>query len=308
MASSSLIISKIVKVLREQRQQQSGSGRLCVVGSGTGLARVVGALSAGAADERDGVSSALDALAPADFPRTAKLAGRWDVVVVVAEGSAAADMAPVVQAARGAGARVVGLAQDMHGGVWSAQAGVAADEVARSVGHRGGKTSLEARIVHAAGDAAEALAVTLPALRRAYCDRVIFANAAQNGAIGAVVIIPGADLPAMTANQVRMVLKIAAVYGEPLTRDRALEILSVVGTGFALRALARQALPFTPGLGWAVKGAVGFSGTVALGQAAVAYFEAGAPLRVSRMQRIDRQLERARSRLPGLLQRGLASG
>ena len=60
-----------------------------------------------------------------------------------------------------------------------------------------------------------------------------------------------------------------------------------MGTGFVLRTLARQALDFVPGFGWAVKGAVGFSGTVALGQAAIAYFEAGAPLRVSRMQRIN---------------------
>jgi uncharacterized protein (DUF697 family) len=114
-------------------------------------------------------------------------------------------------------------------------------------------------------------------------------------------------MPAMTANQIRMVLKIAHAYGEELGIDRAVEILSIVGTGFVLRTLARQALDFVPGFGWAVKGAVGFSGTVALGQAAIAYFEAGAPLRVSRMQRVNRQIERVRSRLPGPLQ-GLGSG
>ena len=137
---------------------------------------------------------------------------------------------------------------------------------------------------------------------------MILANAAQNAVIGAVVIIPGADMPAMTANQIRMVLKIAAAYGEDIGLDRAIEILSVVGTAFVFRALARQALDFVPGFGWALKGTVGFSGTVALGEAAIAYFEAGAPLQLSRMQRINRQLERARSRLPGFLQRGLPSG
>jgi len=80
-----------------------------------------------------------------------------------------------------------------------------------------------------------------------------------------------------------------------------------VGTAFVLRTLARQVLDFVPGFGWAVKGAVGFSGTVALGQAAIAYFESGAPLRVSRMQRINHQIERVRSRIPGSLRR-LASG
>jgi uncharacterized protein (DUF697 family) len=145
-------------------------------------------------------------------------------------------------------------------------------------------------------------------VRRAYCDHVVLANASQNAVIGAVVIIPGADMPAMTANQIRMVLKIAAAYGEEIGLDRALEILSVVGTAFVFRTLARQALDFVPGFGWALKGAVGFTGTVALGEAAIAYFEAGAPLQLSQMQRINRQLERARSRLPGFMQRGLGSG
>ena len=115
--------------------------------------------------------------------------------------------------------------------------------------------------MRAAGDRrARAGRSALPALRRAYCDHVVLANASQNAVIGAVVIIPGADMPAMTANQIRMVLKIAAAYGEQIGLDRALEILSVVGTAFVFRALARQALDFVPGFGWALKGAVGFTG------------------------------------------------
>ena len=112
----------------------------------------------------------------------------------------------------------------------------------------------------------------------------------------------------MTINQIRMVLKIAAAYGEELGLDRALEILSVVGTGFVFRALARQALDFVPGFGWALKGAVGFSGTVAMGQAAIAYFEAGAPLRTSRIAKDCRQLERGRSKLPTALSKRLGGG
>ena len=153
--------------------------------------------------------------------------------------------------------------------------------------------------MHVLGDRAALLAAHLPALRRTYCDHVVLTNATQNAAIGAVIFVPGADMPAMTINQVRMILKIATAFGEELGPDRAIEILSVVGTGFVFRALARQALDFVPGFGWALKGAVGFSGTVAMGQAAIAYFEAGAPLRVSRMQRISSQLDRARARLPG---------
>jgi uncharacterized protein (DUF697 family) len=301
-------MSKIFKAVSDARPGAVEVPRLCVVGEGPEFTRVSRALSAGAADERGGISAALDALPPAEFPQDGQLAGRWDVVVLVAAGCAAADMAPIARAVRGAGRQVIALVEAPYG-EWADAAGVFDDEVARGLGgDRAGAPSLENRIVRAAGDSAAPLALRLPALRRAYCDHVVLANASQNAVIGAVVIIPGADMPAMTANQIRMVLKIAAVYGEEIGLDRALEILSVVGTAFVFRTLARQALDFVPGFGWALKGAVGFTGTVALGEAAITYFEAGAPLQVSHMKRIDRQLERVRSRLPGFMQRGLGSG
>jgi len=303
--SSSVSMSKIFRAISEARSGDTEVARLCLVGAGAELTRVTRALSAGAADERGGISAALDALPPAEFPLAAPLAGRWDIVVLVAAGCAAADMAPIVGAVRGAGRQVVALVGAPYG-EWIDVAGVFDDEVARGLdGDHAGAPNLENRIVRAAGDGAAALAVRLPAVRRAYCDHVVLANASQNAVIGAVVIIPGADMPAMTANQIRMVLKIAAVYGEEVGLDRALEILSVVGTAFVFRALARQALDFVPGFGWALKGAVGFTATVALGEAAVAYFEAGAPLQISHMQRISQQLERARSRLPEFVQHRL---
>jgi uncharacterized protein (DUF697 family) len=298
--------SKFFKAFTEARDHTADQLRLCVVGAGPELARVVGMLSAGADDVQGGVSSALDALSPADFPRDAGLAGRWEMVVLVATGCPAADAAPVARAAHDAGLHVVALVEQQDG-AWARDAGVFDDEISRGVGgDHNGTPSLEKKIVHVARDKAARLAAELPAIRRAYCDHVVLTNAAQNAVIGAVVIIPGADMPAMTANQIRMILKISTAYGEDLGLDRALEILSVVGSAFVFRALARQALDFVPGFGWALKGTVGFTATVALGEAAIAYFEAGAPLRVSRMQRINSQLDRARSRLPGFLQRGLS--
>ncbi len=304
--ASSVSISRILKAVTDARGG-TPAPRLCVVGAGDQLARVVGVLSAGAKDESGGVSGVVDALTAADFPRDQRLAGRWDIVVLVAAGCPAAEASPVVHAARRAGAEVVGLVEGPGHDQWLRETGLFDDEVARGLGpDADGRPTLEHQIVKAAGDGAGSLAQSLPSVRRTYCDHVVLTNAAQNGVIGVVVIIPGADMPAMTANQIRMVLKIAHAYGEELGVDRAIEILSIVGTGFVLRTLARQALDFVPGFGWAVKGAVGFSGTVALGQAAMAYFEAGAPLRVSRMQRINRQIERVKTRLPGPL-KGLGS-
>ena len=306
--SSSLSMSKIFKAVSDARPGDHELTRLCLVGVGPELARVSRALSAGAADGSSGMSGALDALSPSDFPVDEGLAARWDIVVLVAAGCAAADMAPIVRAVRGAGRHVIALVEAPYG-EWVDAAGVFDDEVARGLeGDHAGAPNLENRIVRAAGHGASALAVQLPALRRAYCDHVVLVNASQNAVVGAVAIIPGADMPAMTANQIRMVLKIAAVYGEEIALDRALEILSVVGTAFVFRTLARQALDFVPGFGWALKGVVGFTATVALGEAAIAYFEAGAPLQVSHMQRISRQLEHVRSRLPGFMQRRLVSG
>ncbi|MGE5229934.1 MAG: hypothetical protein ACM3MJ_09475, partial [Deltaproteobacteria bacterium] len=92
-------ISKILKAVTEARGVAEAA-RVCVVGVGDDLARVVGVLSAGARDESGGVSAKVDALSPADFPREQRLASRWDIVILVAAGCPAGDVAPVVHAAR----------------------------------------------------------------------------------------------------------------------------------------------------------------------------------------------------------------
>jgi len=113
-----------------------------------------------------------------------------------------------------------------------------------------------------------------PALRRAACEDLIHKNARQNAVIG-LLPIPGADMPAITANQGRMVLGIAAAYGEELSLERARELLGVLAAGFGLRALARQVVKLVPAGGWAASAAIGYAGTLAMGRAAILYFERG---------------------------------
>jgi uncharacterized protein (DUF697 family) len=72
-----------------------------------------------------------------------------------------------------------------------------------------------------------------------------------------------------------MVLQIAAAYGQQLSGKRVRELGGVLGGAFLLRAIARALVQFVPGFGWAISGAVGYSGTMAMGYAAVEYFEAG---------------------------------
>lgn len=81
----------------------------------------------------------------------------------------------------------------------------------------------------------------------------------------------------MTLNQARMMLSLASIYGAPIDKDRAIELVGLVGAGFGLRALARAFVAATPVIGWVVKTSTAFTGTVALGHAATRYFEMGAP-------------------------------
>lgn len=123
-----------------------------------------------------------------------------------------------------------------------------------------------------------ALAHNYAFMRRAVAVEHVKNTAMQNALVGAVMIIPGADMPIMTANQAKMVLQIAAAYGEQLGTERIRELLPVLGGGYALRTAARQVVTLVPGFGWAIKGGIGYTGTIAMGYAAIKYFEHGSDL------------------------------
>ena len=133
-----------------------------------------------------------------------------------------------------------------------------------------------------ADESAYGLAARLPILREAVVEAIVRRFSRQNGILGAAIFVPGADFPVLTLNQLRMVFQIAAAHGEQIDRERIPEILAVVGAGLGFRTIAREALGFVPGLGWAIKGGVAFVGTKALGKAATAYFEQGGAGAISR--------------------------
>jgi uncharacterized protein (DUF697 family) len=126
-----------------------------------------------------------------------------------------------------------------------------------------------------AGDKSYALAARLPSIRKAVCEEIVKSFSKRNGILGAAIFIPGADLPVLTLNQIRMVFRIAGAYGADVDRERAAELLGILGAGLGFRAVARQVLGVVPGLGWALKGGIAYVGTRALGEAAIRYFEAG---------------------------------
>ncbi len=99
----------------------------------------------------------------------------------------------------------------------------------------------------------------------------------------AALPIPVADIVPLTAIQVALVAGIAWVSGRSLDLKSAGEFLSSlgvnVGAAFALRETARALIKYVfPGAGSAVSGAIAFSGTMAIGAAARAYYLRGASL------------------------------
>jgi uncharacterized protein (DUF697 family) len=135
----------------------------------------------------------------------------------------------------------------------------------------------------AAGDNGVALGRRYPVVRRAAAHRLIARTSAQNVFISAVFFVPGSDMPAMTANQVRMVLKIAALYGESIDRERAVELVGLVALGFGFRGLSRLLVRSVPGLAMVMRMLIAYSATTAVGLGAVAYFEKGAPASTSKV-------------------------
>lgn len=136
------------------------------------------------------------------------------------------------------------------------------------------------RVVAAAKDVEIPLARRFPVFRKAVANRVIKATAAENAVIGTLIFLPAADMPVMTANQAKMILKIAVTYGQEIGLERLRELLVVFGAAIALRAAARNIAAFVPVLGWAVKGGIAYGGTVALGKTAIKYFENDALVRL----------------------------
>jgi uncharacterized protein (DUF697 family) len=133
--------------------------------------------------------------------------------------------------------------------------------------------AIAAAVAKKLGDSGTGLAARLPVFRSAVCDELIESSARRNGMIAAAVFIPGVDMPVLTINQARLVLRIALAHGQTVDSQRVPELLSVLGAGFGLRAVARELLDAVPVAGWALKGGVAYGGTKAIGLAAVRYFE-----------------------------------
>jgi small GTP-binding protein len=132
-------------------------------------------------------------------------------------------------------------------------------------------------LLNASPDAALAVGVALPAFRRQAAARLI-RNATVVGLAAGLQPIPLVDIPILLGNQIRLVLRIAALYGEPMDARHARELVTTLISGLALRYLAEEAAKLVPFGGDVVAGAIAAAGTWAIGQVAIEYFEGGKQL------------------------------
>ncbi len=163
--------------------------------------------------------------------------------------------------------------------------------------------SLLPQLVDAQPALAVALGRALPGYRRQAANSVVRQGAVWNAVIG-MEPVPGLDIPFLLAVQAQMVLRIAAIYGEPMSVQRARTLGATIVGGVALRYLAQQGAKLVPGPGWVVAGGIAGVGTWAIGQVAIRYFEYGKRLSPAEMQEMYRSLMRNPRRRRGKKQHG----
>lgn len=135
------------------------------------------------------------------------------------------------------------------------------------------KKKVKEKLIGLAGKKLVGLALVAEFLKDDVGNKLIKTTARQNASLALTGVLPGSDMPFITANQIKLVLKLAAVYGEKLSWSRALEMIFVTNSGFFFRYLARQLVNLLPLGGIFIKGSVAYAGTEAIGHLAKAYFK-----------------------------------
>ena len=130
------------------------------------------------------------------------------------------------------------------------------------------------RIVDASPNLTTALGREVLAWRRIAAERVTRRAMALGGLVG-VEPVPLLDIPFQVLIQLRLVLRLASIYGEPLGDRYSRELLATTLGGVLLRYISQQLVKLIPLAGWIASGALAAGGTWAIGEIATEYFENG---------------------------------
>lgn len=144
-------------------------------------------------------------------------------------------------------------------------------------------------LIESSPEAALAIGRELPAYRHAAAQRIIRNSMLVSFAAG-LEPIPFIDIPILLGTQLRLVLRLAALYGEPIdsadSRKHARELIATIVSGLGLRYLAQQAAKVVPFGGDFVAGAIAGAATWSIGQVALEYYEGDKKISPKRLQQL----------------------
>lgn len=127
-------------------------------------------------------------------------------------------------------------------------------------------------VILALGDDVVAVGRANDVLRQPIARSLIQRASNRSAAVGAAGFLPGAELPVLLAQQVRLVSQLSALHGRPGGRARTVEIAGVVAAGYGWRALARRAVSLVPGAKVVVRSGFAYGATRSAGEAALKTF------------------------------------
>jgi small GTP-binding protein len=144
-------------------------------------------------------------------------------------------------------------------------------------------------MIEASPEAALVIGHELPAYRRAAAQRII-RNATLVSLAAGIEPIPLIDIPILLGTQIRLVLRLAALYGEPISATNVMlharALISTMAGGLGFRLLAEQAAKAVPFGGDFIAGAIAGGATWSMGQVALEYYESGKQISPRSLRRL----------------------
>ena len=137
-----------------------------------------------------------------------------------------------------------------------------------------------------------ALAKAMPQYRRKIAWRSIATASSLSAAI-ALSPLPVIDFIPLVAAQTGMVLTIARIYQYKITAKRARELIGTFGLGMLGRLLFQQLSKFAAVPGWILSSAIATSMTIAMGYAAIEWFEKGERISNEKFRQLSRELSQS---------------
>ncbi len=144
-------------------------------------------------------------------------------------------------------------------------------------------------MIEASPEAALVIGHELPAYRRSAAQRII-RNATLVSFAAGIEPIPLIDIPILLGTQIRLVLRLAALYGEPIGATNVMlhtrALISTMAGGLGFRLLAEQLAKAVPFGGDFVAGAIAGAATWSMGQVALEYYDSGKQISPRSLRRL----------------------